>query len=141
MASEGMELKIAIKGLKEANRSLRAIDKEAPKGLRLALNEAANLLIDRTRPLMPKRTGKAARSLKAKSTRTSARISMGGRLAPHTPWLDFGGRVGRKRSVVRPFIREGRYLYPTLRRERDDIEKILQSSLVNVVRHAGLEVS
>src|SRR5690349_2882657 len=68
-------------------------------------------------------------------------IEEGGTVAPYAPWLDFGGTVGRGRrstvrievsrgasgrvstrrqnlgsrgsgSVVRPFIKDGRYLYP-----------------------------
>lgn len=135
-----MEAKISIEGLAEFNRGLRKLDAEAPKGLRIALNEAANLLVDRTRPQIPRRTGAAAASLKAKSTRTSARVGMGGRKAPYMPWLDFGGRAGKNKGVVRPFYREGRYLYPTLARIRPEIETALRNALVGVARDAGLEV-
>lgn len=135
-----MEAKISIEGLAEFNRGLRKLDKDAPKGLRLALNEAADLLIDRVRPLIPKRTGAAAKSLKARSTRTSARVSIGGTKAPYYPWLDFGGRTGRKRSVIRPFIKEGRYIYPTLRKINPEIQKKLSGALTEVARGAGLEV-
>lgn len=135
-----MEAKIALDGLAEFNRGLRKLDAQAPKGLRLALNDAATLLIDRTRPQIPRRTGAAASSLKAKSTRTSARVAMGGRKAPYMPWLDFGGRTGPKKSVVRRFYKEGRYLYPTLRRVSPEIEAALRVALVEVARDAGLDV-
>lgn len=135
-----MDAKIGVEGLAEFNRGLRKLDKDAPKGLRLALNEAADLLIDRTRPLIPKRTGAAAKSLKAKSTRTSARVSVGGKKAPYYPWLDFGGKTGRKKSVDRKFYKEGRYLYPTLRKVRPEIEAKLLQALVGVARDAGLDV-
>ncbi len=135
-----MEAKISVTGLAEFNRGLRKLDKDAPKGLRLALNEAAELLVDRTRPLIPRRTGAAAKSLKARSTRTSARVAVGGRSAPYYPWLDFGGRTGRNRSVERPFYTDGRYLYPTLRKVRPEIEEALRGALVKVARDAGLDV-
>jgi hypothetical protein len=135
-----MEAKISIDGLAEFNRGLRQLDKEAPKGLRLALNEAADLLIDRTRPIIPRRTGAAAKSLKAKSTRTSARVSVGGKKAPYFPWLDFGGKTGRKKATVRPFYKEGRYLYPTLKKVRPEIEAKLGDALTAVARNAGLDV-
>lgn len=134
------DLKISVSGLAEFNRGLRKLDKDAPKGLRVALNGAADVLVDRTTPLIPRRSGAAARSLKAKSTRTSARVSVGGRRAPYYPWLDFGGRTGRGRSVERPFYSEGRYLYPTLRRTRPEIERSLETELVAVARAAGLDV-
>lgn len=135
-----METKVSIEGLAEFNRALRKIDAEAPKQLRIALNGAADLLVQRTLPLIPRRSGAAAGSLKAKSTRTSARVSMGGPRARYMPWLDFGGRVGRRKSVQREFIREGRYLYPTLRRISPEIEDALRKGIVAVAEGVGLEV-
>lgn len=135
-----MEAKIRVEGLAAFNRGLRKLDTEAPKGLRIALNEAAELLIDHTRPLIPRRTGAAAASLKAQSTRTSARVAVGGRKAPYYPWLDFGGKTGRNRSVDRKFFTDGRYLYPTLRRVRPQIEEALGQALIAVARDAGLDV-
>lgn len=133
--------KVSVVGLAEFSRALKRMDSEAPKGLRLAANEAAQHLIDSTRPKMPSRTGKARQSLKARSTRTAVRVSMGGPRAPYTPWLDYGGRVGRGNSVRRPFIKEGRYLYPTYHQERATFQGILQDALVKVAEGAGLEVS
>lgn len=135
------DLKIGIEGLAEFNRGLRQLDKDAPKGLRLAGNEAADLLITETRPLIPKVSGRAAASLKARSTRTSARVGVGGKKAAYYPWLDFGGQ-GRipGRPAPREFIKEGRYLYPTLRKVRPQIEAKLGQALVAVARGAGLVV-
>lgn len=137
-----MDLKVQVEGLAQVNRALRAVDAQAPKELRLALNSAAQLLIDRTRPKIPAVTGAARRSLVAKSTRTSARVGVGGKRAPWYPWLDFGGQGRRSgRPAPRPFIQEGRYLYPTLREIRPRIEAELQQSLQAVIRDAGLEVT
>lgn len=135
------DTKISVEGLAQVNRALRQIDKDAPKELRLALNSAAQLLVDRTRPKIPERSGAARRSLVARSTRTSARVGIGGKKAPYVPWLDFGGKTGRDRSVDRPFFKEGRYLYPTLREVRPEIEKQLQGALTAVIRGAGLQES
>lgn len=133
-------LKVEVGGLAQLNRGLRALDAGAPKELRLALNEAAQLLVDRTRPKIPQVTGAARRSLVARSTRTSARVGVGGKKAPYYPWLDFGGQ-GRKpgRPPARTFLREGRYVYPTLRQERPRIEAALGEALTRVIRNAGLE--
>jgi hypothetical protein len=131
---------VTVDGLKQFNRALRKLDADLPKGLRLALNGCSDFLIAKTVPQIPKRSGAAARSLKARSTRTSVRIGVGGRAAPYYPWLDFGGKTGRHKSVVRPFFTEGRYLYPTLRRNRSEFAKILEGALVDVARGAGLDV-
>lgn len=136
------ELKVSVTGLAALNKGLRAIDSQAPKELRLALNEVAQLLVDATRPKIPSVSGAARRSLVARSTRTSARVAVGGKRAPYFPWLDFGGQ-GRiaGRPAPRTFLGEGRYVYPTLRQIRPRIEAQLQESLSRVIRNAGLEES
>jgi hypothetical protein len=152
-------LKVEVGGLAQLSKGLRGIDADGPKELRLALNSAAQLLVDTAKPKVPSVTGAARRSMVARSTRTSARVSVGGRRAPYYPWLDFGGTVGRGRkaavavgrgrrrtasqqasagSVRRQFIREGRYIYPTLRQIRPRIEAQLQESITAVIRNAGL---
>jgi hypothetical protein len=134
-----MEARIAVGGLAQLNRGLRALDNDAPKALRVALNEAAQLLVDRARPEVPSVSGAARRSMVARSTRTSARVAVGGKRAPYFPWLDFGGEGRVKgRPAARPFIREGRYIYPTLGRIRPEIEAQLQESISAVIRGAGL---
>lgn len=135
------DAKISVEGLAEFNRGLRKLDSEAPKALRIALNGVADLLVGKIRPQIPRRTGAAAASLKARSTRTSARIAVGGRKAAYYPWLDFGGE-GRVKGhpAHREFIKEGRYVYPTLRVERPTIEDKLGQALVAVAVDAGLDV-
>lgn len=135
-----MEQRIAIGGLAQLSRGLRAIDNDSPKQLRLAFNDAANLLITRARPTVPARTGAARASMKARSSRTSARVAVGGKKAPYFPWLDFGGK-GKKpgRPAPRDFYADGRYIYPTLARIRPEIEELLQEGITNVIRNAGLE--
>jgi len=137
-----VEGKIQVEGLTLINRALRSIDKDAPKGLRLAFNAAADILVAEVRPKIPVVTGAARRSLVARSTRTSARVGVGGKKAAYYPWLDFGGEGRVKgRPSKREFIKEGRYVYPTLREIRPRIEAELQEKLQAVIRDAGLEVS
>lgn len=132
---------IRIEGLTKFSRALRKLDADAPKGLRLAFNEAADVVVVRVKSKVPKRSGRAARSVKARSTRTQARVSVGGATAPYFPWLDFGGRTGRRKRTVRPFIKEGRYLFPSLGESHDEIQAVLERSLSGVIRSAGLEES
>lgn len=133
--------RIEVQGLRELQRALRDVDRAMPKALRLALNEASELVIDYARGRMPSRTGRARASLKARSSQREARVALGGRAAPYAPWLDFGGQGRRKgRPPARPFIREGRYVYKGLAVHRADVQRTLERALVDVAKGAGLEV-
>lgn len=136
-----MPATIKINGLRELRDALKAAEDATPKALRPALNEGAQELLDYARPQVPKRTGKARASMKVRSTQRAARVAAGGSRAPWYPWLDFGGRVGRNRSVVRQFYAEGRYIYPTLRKKHEEIVGRIGDAVLRVIREAGLEVS
>lgn len=133
---------VRVDGLDQFRRALKTLDDASALGklLRVSLNAASTLIIDRARPLIPTLTGKAAKSLKARSTQNTVRVAVGGRAAPYYPWLDYGGAVGPADSVRRPFIPEGRYLYPTLGRHQAEFEKILQDGLRDVARAAGIDM-
>jgi hypothetical protein len=135
-------LKTEVTGLKEFQRSLRELDSELPRGIRIVLNKAAELVIDYARPRMPSRTGRARASLKPRSSQREARVALGGSRAPYAPWLDFGGE-GRKRGrpTKRPFISEGRYVYRGLAVHRADITELMSDELAALARGAGLEVT
>ncbi len=141
MTSQGIG-KIQVTGLREFQAQLRSMDAALPRQLRLALNEAAEEIIDYAEPRFPRKTGRAAASLKARSSQRVARIALGGRRAPWAPWLDFGGegRV-RGRPPKRPFIRSGRYVYRGLEVRRDRVTEIMSTALAQLARDAGLEVS
>jgi hypothetical protein len=78
--------------------------------------------------------------MKVRSSQTAVRVAVGGTKAPYYPWLDFGGKVGRNDSTVRRFYSDGRYLYPSLREVRGELEGVLLRSLTDVARRAGLDV-
>lgn len=132
---------LQITGLREFQRALRQMDAGLPKQIRLVFNDATKVVIRDATSRMPSRSGRAIASVKARSSQREARVAIGGARAPYVPWLDYGGKTGPNRSVVRPFIREGRYLYPALTRKRDELQKILEDGLVELATGAGLEVS
>jgi hypothetical protein len=134
--------KITISGLKEFQASLRAMDADLPKQLRLVLNEAAGVVIDYARPRIPSKTGKARASLKARSSQREARVAIGGNRAAYVPWLDFGGEGKRPgRPPARPFIRSGRYVYKALEVKRADITDIMTAGLTELATTSGLDVT
>lgn len=134
---------IKIEGLNEFVRNLKSLDRDLPKAVRKAFNEAADVVVDDARPRVPSRSGRARRSLRSRSTQTRARVSGGGGRAPYYPWLDFGGRVGRDKSVRRPFYREGRYIYRSYFEARDsgEFERVMVKALLDVVESAGIAVT
>lgn len=132
---------IRIEGLKEFRAGLKRMDKDLPKAIRIALNSVVDIVVDDARPRIPRRTGRAAASLKSQSTQSAARIKAGGSRAPYFPWLDFGGRTGPGGSVVRPFYKKGRYVWLSFADKRTEVTKALEGAMVDVATGAGLDVT
>jgi hypothetical protein len=132
---------IKVTGLREFQRALRTMDAELPRQLRLVLNEAGQIIIDYARPRIPSRTGRAAASLKLRSSQRAVRLAVGGARAPYYPWLDFGGQGRRKgRPPHRPFLKQGRYVYAGLAAKRQDIIDVMAQGMTELAKSAGLEV-
>lgn len=130
---------IKIEGLRELQAKLRKMDGESQKKLRLVLNEAAEIVVETASSRVPRRTGRAAATLRAASGQREASVKGGAARAPYYPWLDFGGRVGRNRSVRRPFLKEGRYIYAALRDRKATIKRAIDDGLSDLIRESGLE--
>jgi hypothetical protein len=134
--------KVKVEGLDEFRRALDTMHSGLPKTVQTALGEVLGEVVDYARPRMPKRSGRAAASLKAKASAKTASVTMGGASAPYAPWLDFGGEGKRKgRPSARPFLKEGRYVYKALAVRRADIDGIMSAGLDELARSAGLEVT
>ena len=131
---------IRIDGLREFRRALKTMDSGLPRTMRLALNSAADIVVGEAKPRVPRRTGRAAGSIRAASTQRAARVRGGGARVPYFAWLDFGGRTGRNRSVRRAFYKEGRYVWKAFGVRRADITATLEKALVGLATSAGLEV-
>jgi hypothetical protein len=130
---------VKVEGLREFQKALKAMDSDLPKALRLALNDAANVIVDDAKPRVPARSGAARKSVKARSTQKLSRVSGGGNRAPYYPWLDFGGRIPR--GPRRPFLGNGRYIYNAYFRHRDEFADHIRNGIVKVANQAGLEVT
>lgn len=131
---------IKIKGLIEFQRALKAVEDGAQKQLRVVFNSVAETVAGGARRRVPTKSGKAKASVKVASSQREAIVKAGGARVAYYPWLDFGGRVGIHKSVSRPFVQGGRYLYPSYDASRASIGPALERGLVELVRDAGLEV-
>lgn len=136
-----MDDPIKITGLREFQRQLKDIDGESQKALRRVNNDAADVVVAGARRLVPVGPNRRARgSIRAQSSQREARVTGGGARAPYYPWLDFGGAVGRGRSIRRPFLKDGRYIYATYSARRRWILVRLEEGLTELAKGAGLAV-
>lgn len=128
---------IRATGLRELQAALKAADGQTQKQLRVVLNDAADVVTSGARQLVPTRSGRARGSVRSTSSQREARVTGGGGRAKHYAWLDFGGRVGRKHAVSRPFLADGRYIYATYNRRRPWVLRRLQDGLAALVKQMG----
>lgn len=96
-------------------------------GFRHDLTVSRDRLIDGTRSLMSEladETADDARDRARRGQKTGASMNSIRAMGPvvragdDVPWYgfaDFGGRVGRKRSIIRRYIKGGRWLFPAVR--------------------------
>lgn len=129
---------IKVKGMVELQRALKDLDGESQKEIRVVLNRVAETVAQGAARRVPVRTGRARASLRAKSSQRETKVSGYGRKAPYGPWLDFGGKVGRDKSLRRPFVHGGRYLYPTLAAQRPNLVKAITEGLEELMQRKGL---
>lgn len=133
------DAKVEVRGIVELRKALRDIDKDLAKELGAGLAEAARIVADEARAHVPVRTGRAAASIKVRKQQTGAALAVGGAKAGYYPWLDFGGKVGRRHSVRRPVIPGGRYIYPALRRKDAEVKAKVDEVLERMARLAGFD--
>ena len=148
---------VRVVGVVELRKALRDIDKDLAKELAAGLAEAADIVADEARAHVPRRSGRAADSIKVRKQSAGASLAVGGTKAPYYPWLDFGGTVGRGRvpggakklaggatgghagSVKRPFIQGGRYIYPALRHKEAQVKAKVDEVMARMATKAGFD--
>lgn len=135
------DLRIDVRGLRDLRRALKDVEETTPAALRDGLADLSGIVADEARSRVPDRTGRARASITVRKRSAGAAIATGGRAAPYEPWLDFGGRVGRAGSIRRPFLREGRYVYPALKDKRPVINDRLDRLLGDLAAKAGFDTT
>lgn len=133
------DTKVEVRGIRQLTSALKKMDGDLDKELKSAFRAIAETVSAAAAGKVPKQTGRAASSIKPRSSTRGASIAFGGTRAPYYPWLDFGGRVGKNKSISRPFIKEGRYVYPAIREEGDLIRAKTDEALERLARAAGFE--
>jgi hypothetical protein len=75
--------------------------------------EAASPIADVVRGVLPSVSGDLAGTVRVTGGRTGAAVREGRAKVPYAGWIDFGGTRKRPHPATRPFIKVGRYLYPS----------------------------
>lgn len=141
MANSGVQ--IDTREVRDLSRRLRGLSKDAQKDLQKELVKITESLAVHVKTKMPSKSGRARASVKARKVSAGMRLAYGGTKAPHAPWLDFGGSTkvpGAGGRVQRPFIKEGRYVWPTVGERSDEIGRDVEAAMQSVARKHGLDV-
>jgi phage gpG-like protein len=80
------------------------------------------------RSKVPRLSGQLAGSVGVVDSADGAELVMGGPGVPYAAWIEFGGKRGR------PYIAEGRYLYPTAQDFEDDFVQAAEGAADDSVR-------
>lgn len=130
---------IEVDGLIEFEKSLTGLRADI-RGLSSDVTlDAATEVIDAARPLVPQKSGKASRTLRAFQQGTDA-LAEGGDGIDYYAWLEFGGASGRKHANVRPKVTEGRYLVPGFRIASNNIQALMEKVLKRYVEQNKLDM-
>lgn len=141
--------RVVVHGLRETRDGLKSLSDEAAKELTDALRAVAETVAEDARSRVPSKTGAAARSYRPRGNAKGASIAFGGPKAPYAPWLDFGGRkhgdlkgktTGRTQPIDRPIIEGGRYLYPALHDNLEEITETVARTLNDLVDKYGIVI-
>lgn len=130
---------IEVRGVRELQRAFGQVERALPKELRAEFLGIAQRVVAAIQPRIPSISGRAASSLTPKASNRGASIAFGGRKAEYYPWLDFGGSVGRNRSIHRPLVVGGRYLYPGIAEHRQQTAEAADEAIEKVAERAGFE--
>lgn len=131
---------VEVSGLKEFNRAVNVAAKEVPGVVQTISLKAGVMVVESAVPTIPRRSGKAAKSVQALATSNGVKVTGGNGIA-YFRWLAIGGRSGRNLSNVRRIVKPDRYLAPAYRREQAAIEAMAQRELTNALKRSGFEVT
>ena len=125
-----MSAEVQLDGLKQFRKALGQIDPALQKELRGEFLKVGEKVADDARRRVPRKTGKAAGSIRAGVSGNNAYVQGGKSAVPYYGWLDFGARTpitGRPRTVG-PWKgsgggpQRGRFIYPATDQNRNHIE-------------------
>ncbi len=125
---------IRIDGLRELSRALKRVEdglqKEIPKRLKPIAERVAGTAAGKINT----KSGRLVGSLRPFATQRAAGVRMGRKNVPYAGAHEFGGY-----PAGRPFLPEGRALYPTFRDQAPRVEQEVVDALNDLIRETGLQ--
>lgn len=136
-----VEQQIEVKNLKEVQASLRKLDPALKKSLNAKIKDISGVVAGKAKALTP--TGPAGGGHVASSVRPFVKsgatgIRFGSAKFPYAGWLEYGGKVGKHKSVSRPFVKTGRYLGRAYVEEKPEILAEMNEAMDQAINEAGL---
>ena len=145
---------VVVTGIPELMRALKATDADLYKATRTEFKSIAKHVVAGAQAKMEFGAGTAAASVKAGGGIRGAWISFprgaGRGDVDYYPWLDFGGGNPQGRGVTpsrarslsmrRPFIKEGRYIYPAIAESTEFIIDTAADTIERVAKSNGFDV-
>lgn len=133
---------IQVEGLRELAATLKSLDKDLARELRLANKSVATFVAKDAKSAAETLGGVAghvAPSIKASAGLTSAGVAFGGSAYPMAAGAEFGSvRYGQFQSWRGNSSDAGYFVYPSIRRDADRIETEYGKALDDVLRKANL---
>jgi hypothetical protein len=125
------DAEVQVDGLRKLQRALKQIDPELQAELKSGLKATAERVAGDARSRVPQKSGRAAASLRAGADTKGAYVAGGKASVPYYGWLDFGTRTAKsgQARTVGPWKgtgagpARGRFIYPAIDANRDDIER------------------
>lgn len=136
-------VKVKATGLKEAKAATAKLKTSAPLRLKIGSRKAADLIARTARgrmPTGPGRNGHIKPTVKVSSVGGAPGVVAGDKSHPYMAFLDFGGRVGPKRRVHRPYFKGGRYVWKAYSDKSKEVERIIDDELVELGRDMGWDL-
>jgi hypothetical protein len=129
---------VAVVGLKALQRDLTKLaGKNSPlaKALQQAGRSAAEPVAAETRSRLPQsdradaQTGRLAGDVRVTASKTGAAVRMGRANLRYAGWVEFGGTRKVPHQSERPFLSQGRYMFPAARRLQGTTGRLYEANV------------
>jgi hypothetical protein len=127
---------VQVEGLREAIKRLESLGAQKDELVSINL-QAAETLIAAASPLVPRRTGNLASTLRASKTKGYAQVAMGNARVPYANPIHWGWFYD-KEWFIQKNIKPNRFLYRALDRVKDKIMADYEQDLQKLFNKYGL---